>query len=80
MLERYNLRELVSMLPVVVPDIEKTTDGWRVARDGISINLKIMTKNYPTLMDPDLCVYKFWRFTIPNPFDDYWKLANRYDL
>lgn len=78
-LQRYNVRELTSMLPIVLPDIEITTDGWRVARDGMLAQIKIMYKNYPTLLDPDTVFYQHWRFWLPNPFNEYWKLENRYD-
>ena len=78
-LSRYNIRELTSMMPNVLPDIEQTTDGWRVTRDGFSMCLKVLTKNYPTIMDPDTAFYEHWRFRIPNPFNEYWALENRYD-
>lgn len=79
MLQRYNIRELVSMLPIVIPDLEVTTDGWRITKDDMSIQIKILTKNYPTVMDPDIVFYEHWRFRLPNPFNEYWKLENRYD-
>ena len=79
-LERYNVRELTSMIPIVMPTAERTTDGWIVHENGYSISIKFLTKKYPTLLDPDLCVYKHWRFMIPNPFEEYWALANKYDL
>ena len=79
MLERYNVRELVSLFQVVIPGIETTTDGWRICRDGVRIQIKVLTKNYPSVMDPDLVFYKYWHYYVPNPFDTYWAMENHLD-
>lgn len=71
--ERYNIRELTSMLPIIDPKIEILTDGWKIMHKGFPVIIHIMTKKYKFLQEPDTVFYKYDMWPIPNPFNEYWE-------
>lgn len=78
-LPQYNIPEITRMITSVIPNIELQTDGYRVHRNGVNLIIRMLTRKYPTLIDPDTVYYANWDYPLPNPFDVYWKLEDHYD-
>lgn len=71
-LKRHAMPECTSLLSAIDPNIETLMDGYRLVTDGVPVLVKVLTKDYVTLLEPDIVFshYEAWR--IPNPFDTYW--------
>ncbi len=78
-LQRYAIKECTSLLGIIDPKIETLTDGYKTTLEGVPIFIKIVPKDYPTLMNPDIVFYAFDCWRIPNPFDSYWNGSDHYD-
>lgn len=72
-MERHAVKECTSLLTIIDPTIETLTDGYRLLYQGVPVFIKVLTKDYPTLLDPDIVFYSIETFRIPNPFELYWK-------
>lgn len=72
-LKRYCMPELTSLLKVMDTQIETMMDGWRIVHEEVPVVIKIMEKDYPTLINPDIVFHSVETFFIPNPFEVYWK-------
>lgn len=79
-MQRHAVPNLVSVLKVLEPTLEMMTDGWKFTYERVPVYCKIITKNYRTLTDPDIRFYGFDSWRIPNPFLEYWKCENHYDI
>lgn len=79
-LQQHAVPNLVSVLKVVEPDLEMLTDGWRFTYERVPVYVKIITKNYHTLTNPDTKFYYYDVWKIPNPFNEYWECETHYDI
>lgn len=72
-MERHAMPECTSLIPTIEPNVEQQTDGWRIVFEQVPVYIKIITKDFNTLKEPDVIFshYESWR--IPNPFNEYWK-------
>jgi hypothetical protein len=78
-LERHAVPECTSMIPIIEPNIEQRQDGWRVMYHDFPVVMKVITKEFPTLADPDVVFYWVENWKIPNPFEKYWQ-GDHYDV
>jgi len=42
--------------------------------EGVPIEIRIITKDYPFFNHPDTILFRMDTYHIPNPFDNYWKV------
>ncbi len=78
-LKQHAMPEQVSLLQACDPSIEMNMDGWTITKGSAKVVVQIITKSYPTLMNPDVHWYWVEPFKIPNPFKEYWE-GNHYDI
>jgi hypothetical protein len=50
--------------------------GFTVVRDGITINVKFIKRKYGFFTQPDSTFYVGESYSLPNPFNTYWKTRN----
>ena len=79
-LQQHAVPNLVSVLYVLEPSLETLTDGWKFMSEKAPVVVKIITKNYHTLTNPDTRFYCYDVFKIPNPWREYWQCADHYDV
>jgi hypothetical protein len=77
-LEQHAVPSQTSLLKAVDPGIEVDMDGWSISEGSAKVVVKIITKKYKTLINPDVHWYFIEPFKIPNPFEEYWE-GNHYD-
>jgi len=78
-LKQHAMPEQTSLLKACDPSIEMNMDGWTIALGSAKVVCRVLTKNYPTLMNPDVHWYWVEPFKIPNPFQQYW-IGDHYDI
>ena len=78
-LKQHAVHEQVSLLQACDPAIEMNMDGWTITKGSAKVVVRILTKNYKTLTDPDKHWYWVEPFNIPNPFKEYWE-GEHYDI
>lgn len=70
----YNTKEARTILRIVEPQIEETTDGMRILwKQDVPVTIKFLTKHYTYLKDPAPIMIGMEVFNIPNPFYRYWE-------
>jgi hypothetical protein len=79
-LKQHAMPECTSLLKACDPSIEMNMDGWTIALGSAKVVCRVLTKNYPTLMNPDTHIYWVEPFKIPNPFQQYWEQNDHYDI
>ena len=53
---------------------EGIKNGFEItSASGIPIRIKVYTRNYYFFKYPNVCVYNFGSYQLPNPWDIYWK-------
>lgn len=63
------------ILELTVPGA--VNDGHKIkfdSPDGVPIEIRIITKEYPFFRNPDTILFRMDAYHIPNPFPDYWKI------
>lgn len=78
-MKRHAVPSQTSLLRVLEPKIEVTTDGWRIMYHNYPVRMKVLTKDYETLRDPDQAFYWTEAWRIPNPFAAYWRSKDHLD-
>lgn len=78
-LKQHAVPEQTSLLKSVDPSIEMNMDGWTITKGSAKVKVVVITKSYPTLMNPDVHWYWVEPFRLPNPFQQYWS-GEHYDL
>jgi hypothetical protein len=73
-------KELTGMLPAIEPHIQELTDGWQIIYEGIPVYIRILPKQYPTIINADMIFYMYDAWKIPNPFNIYWEQKDHYDI
>lgn len=71
-MQNHAVKECTTLLQSIDPKVEMTQDGWNITQGSAKVVVKIITKKFHTLIDPDIHWYAFEPFKIPNPFNDYW--------
>lgn len=79
-LQQHAVDECTSLIPTVEPSVQKLTDGWQIVRHGVPVYIKLIPKQYPTIMNPDILFYMYDAWKVPNPFEDYWNGGDHYDV
>ena len=52
---------------------EDVKNGFEYKVGEVPVRIKVYTRNYHFFKYPDLKVYQFGNYQLPNPFDIYWK-------
>jgi hypothetical protein len=71
-LQQHAMQECTSLLKIVDPSIEINMDGWSITHGSTKVVVRVLTKKYTTLMNPDVHWYWVEPFRMPNPFQEYW--------
>ncbi len=71
-LKQHAVEEQTSLLKACDPSLEINMDGWTFTKGSAKVIVRVLTKKYKTLMDPDTHWYFVEPFRIPNPFQEYW--------
>lgn len=50
-----------------------TEKGFYFEFEGVPIRVKYVTKNFSFLEHPEMMIYDFEDYQVPNPFDVYWR-------
>jgi len=70
-LTEFSLRILELTVPNAVNDGNKIKFD---SPDGVPIEIRIITKDYPFFNHPDTILFRMDAYHIPNPFENYWKI------
>ena len=63
------------ILELTVPGA--VNDGHKIkfnSPEGVPIEIRIITKDYPFFKNPDTILFRADAYHIPNPFETYWKI------
>jgi len=63
------------ILEITVPGA--VNDGHKIkfnSPEGVPIEIRIITKDYPFFNHPDTILFRMDAYHIPNPFENYWKI------
>lgn len=72
-LTEYALSTLPMFLP---PDTEYGKKQITFTWDNTPVIVKVIHRDFAVLENPDQVFYRITHFSIPNPFDRYWKQRN----
>lgn len=78
-LHQHAMQECTSLLKIVDPAIEINMDGWTIMEGKAKVVVRVLPKQYKTLLNPDVHWYWVEPFKIPNPFEEYWE-GDHYDV
>ena len=69
---KYLTKEVVDTIKEYSPAVfgEK---GFSYEFEGVPIRVKYVTKNFSFLEHPEMMIYDFEDYQVPNPFDVYWR-------
>jgi hypothetical protein len=71
-LEQHAMPECTSLLQSIDPTVEINMDGWTFTLGSAKCIVRVLTKKYHTLLDPDTHFYWVEPFRVPNPWNEYW--------
>ena len=52
---------------------EDVNKGFEYKVGEVPVRVKVYTRNYHFFKYPDIKIYQYGRFQLPNPFENYWK-------
>ena len=79
-LENHAVIEQTRFITEFEPRTEVRTDGWRIVYGDVPVMVKILTKRYDVIINPDIVFYHIEFFHIPNPWEEYWKIHESIDV
>ena len=79
-LQAHAVPSQTSLLKSCDDSIEMNMDGWTITKGSAKVVVRVLTKKYKTLMNPDTHWYWVEPFKIPNPFMEYWTGEDHYDV
>lgn len=66
-----------SILPMFLPSDTLYTDSHiKFTQAGTPVTVKIISRRYKVLDRVDHVFYRITNFSIPNPFEEYWKIRS----
>ena len=70
--KRYITPEVISTLREwATPEIRE--NGFDYMFEGVPIHFRFIKRNYRFFRNPDVKIFQYGPFQIPNPFDNYWR-------
>lgn len=54
-------------------NLKETPQGYTCEHNGVPITVKVFKNKIKYFEHPDLTMYKFEPFNLPNPFKEYWQ-------
>lgn len=78
--KNYNTEENTRLLKILVPNIGRTTDGYKLVYNTTPVWIKFLSRHYEVLKNPDIVSIGGEAFYIPNPFKKYWEMEEHFDL
>lgn len=74
--KHYDLTDFAKRIfSLTVPDA--INDGHKIkfkSPEGVPIEIRIITKDYPFFNNPDTILFRQDAYHVPNPFQDYWRI------